>query len=390
MAARRWLAVGTSGGRRGVQGRVGAHLRRSERLALSRRSVTRDGEIVRHVSRAALTRRPCHTGLRRAARGAPARGAEAPHSGTQNEAIIARADTLLIAGRIFAAESLYYIAVRRGPRDPVARLALGRYLAQRGALKVGAVLMEEARYFGGDPDTRRARARAGVPALGEYNHLAALPASAVPYGRADARGISARQPPAIAGPDSAAVDYMVNDSQLLGRVKLLIGADTVMATIDARAEGLVLDTSWAKRKELRRFGSRNANVRDVDGVTPSVVLGPYTFTNVPTHFAPLHGCSTGDDRARSHRPARAELRSARGQGDAARERTPADELSGAAHRDDHQRPRRVRGEGRNDLPARPPRCAALLQELAMDAESEARRGAGGQRGAAEVVVKGVR
>jgi uncharacterized protein with PhoU and TrkA domain len=55
-----------------------------------------------------------------------ARPLEAQHTGTQNDAIVARADTLLIAGRIFAAESLYYIAVRRVPRDPAARLALGR------------------------------------------------------------------------------------------------------------------------------------------------------------------------------------------------------------------------------------------------------------------------
>jgi hypothetical protein len=207
--------------------------------------------------------------------------------GTQNEAIVARADTLLIAGRIFAAESLYYIAVRRGPRDPAARLALGRYLAQRGALKVGAVLMEEARYFGGDP-TRVALELAPVyQRLGEYNHLAALPASAVPYGERMRAEYLRDNRPTIAGPDSAAVDYTVNDSQLLGRVKLLIGEDTVMATIDARAEGLVLDTSWAKRKGIRRFGSRNTNVLDEDGVTPSMVLGPYTFTNVPTHFAPL-------------------------------------------------------------------------------------------------------
>jgi hypothetical protein len=213
------------------------------------------------------------------------------HVGTQNEAIVARADTLLVAGRIFAAESLYYIAVRRGPRDPVARLALGRYLAQRGALKVGAVLMEEARFFGGDP-TRVAIELAPVyQRLGEYNHLAALPASAVPFGERMRAEYLRDNRPAIAGPDSASVGYIVNDSQLLGRVQLLIGADTVMATIDARTEGLVLDTSWAKRKELRRFGSRNANLRDVNVVTPSMVLGPYTFTNVPTHFAPLNGAA---------------------------------------------------------------------------------------------------
>ena len=213
----------------------------------------------------------------------------APPLQAQNEAIVARADTLLIAGRVFAAESLYYIAVRRGPRDPVARLALGRYLAQRGALKVGAVLMEEARFFGGDP-TRVAVELAPVyQRLGEYNHLAALPASAVPFGERMRAEYLRDNPPAIAGPDSASVDYVVNDSQLLGRVQLLIGADTVMATIDARTEGLVLDTSWAKRKELRRFGSRNTNIRDVNAVTPSMALGPFTFTNVPTRFAPQPG-----------------------------------------------------------------------------------------------------
>jgi hypothetical protein len=209
----------------------------------------------------------------------------------QSEHIVARADTLLIAGRIFAAESLYYIAVRRGPRDPAARLALGRYLAQRGALKVGAVLMEEARYFGGDPARIALELAPVYQRLGEYSHLAALPSSAVPYGERMRAEYLRDNRPGIAGPDSAAVDYTVNDSQLLGRVRLLIGADTVVATIDARATGLVLDTSWTKRKELRRFGSRTALARDVDAVTPTVVLGPYTFTNVPTHFAALKGAA---------------------------------------------------------------------------------------------------
>src|SRR5581483_3952950 len=74
-----------------------------------------------------------------------------PMAGAGAQGLVARADTLLVAGRVFAAESLYYYAVRIDPRNPTARLALGKYLAERGALKVGAVLMEEARYFGGDP-----------------------------------------------------------------------------------------------------------------------------------------------------------------------------------------------------------------------------------------------
>lgn len=208
-----------------------------------------------------------------------------------NQSIVARADTLLIAGRIFAAESLYYIAVRRGPRDPVARLALGRYLAQRGALKVGAVLMEEARYFGGDAARIAVELAPVYERLGEYNHLAALPASAVPYGERMRAEFLRDNRPGIAGPDSAAVSYQVNDSQLLGRVRLLIGADTVIATIDARASGLVLDSSWLRRKEVRRFSGRTTPAAQVEAVMPVVVLGPYTFTNVPTHFASLKGAN---------------------------------------------------------------------------------------------------
>jgi len=209
----------------------------------------------------------------------------------QTRAIVARADTLLIAGRIFTAESLYYIAVRRAPRDPGARLALGRYLAQRGALKVGAVLMEEARYFGGDASQIALELAPVYERLGEYNHLAALPSSAVPYGERLRAEYLRDNPPAVSGPDSASVPYEVNDSQLLGRVAIRVGADTVIATIDARVEGLVLDTAWIRRSELHRFGSRSSPVRDAFAVTPQVALGPYTLTNVPTRFSAQRGAA---------------------------------------------------------------------------------------------------
>src|SRR5437870_2911921 len=59
-------------------------------------------------------------------------------------------DSLLAAGRLVSAESAYYATARANPRDPIARAALGRFLAARGATRVGAVLLEEARQFGGD------------------------------------------------------------------------------------------------------------------------------------------------------------------------------------------------------------------------------------------------
>lgn len=207
----------------------------------------------------------------------------------QEGVAIAHADTLLIAGRVFSAESLYYRAVRMDSHDPAARLALGKYLASRGALRVGAVLMEEARYFGANQATV-ARALAPVyEALGDYAALASLPASPLPYAeRARAEWLGAH-PPATAGPDSARADYRPSDSHLLGQVVLRLGADTVVATIDARVRGLVLDPSWMQRREIRRFASRGARgADDVAGVALAVRLGAFTLTNVPVRFELQH------------------------------------------------------------------------------------------------------
>ncbi|MEO6525632.1 MAG: hypothetical protein ABIP93_03325 [Gemmatimonadaceae bacterium] len=68
------------------------------------------------------------------------------------------ADALIEAGRWSEAEELLYSAVRAQPREPVARARLGRYLAMKGALKPGLVLIEEATQFGLPSSTGRALA----------------------------------------------------------------------------------------------------------------------------------------------------------------------------------------------------------------------------------------
>jgi hypothetical protein len=59
-----------------------------------------------------------------------------------------RVDALIDAGRWTEAEEMLYAGVRARPRDPVARARLGRYLAMKGALRPGLVLVEEAGEFG--------------------------------------------------------------------------------------------------------------------------------------------------------------------------------------------------------------------------------------------------
>ncbi len=68
------------------------------------------------------------------------------------------ADASIDAGRWAEAEEMLYAAVRAHPRDPIARARLGRYLAMKGALRPGLVLIEEAAEFGLPASTTRALA----------------------------------------------------------------------------------------------------------------------------------------------------------------------------------------------------------------------------------------
>ena len=209
-------------------------------------------------------------------------------AGAQN--YVERADTLLRRGRVFAAETLYYYAARRSPRDPAARLALGRYLAARGALKVGAVLMEEARFFGGDARTVASYLAPVYGRLGDWKALATLPGTPLAYSERSRAEWLRDNPPAVQGPDSAWVGYVPADSGAIGRVMLQIGGQSVTAIIDPRGQGLILDTVWVRAKETKVFASTfEGDVRNHAGVTRAVEIGDLTLTNVPTRFASLGG-----------------------------------------------------------------------------------------------------
>ncbi|MGH7663774.1 MAG: tetratricopeptide repeat protein [Gemmatimonadaceae bacterium] len=206
---------------------------------------------------------------------------------------IARADSLFRSGRVFAAETLYYYAARRQPRDPAARLALGRYLAARGALKIGAVLMEEARYFGGDA---RAVALALAPVyarLGDYSSLAALPGSPLNTAERERAEWLGAHAPSVSGPDTAFVP-LLSGGDGVGAIAIVIRGDSVLASIDPRVSGLVLDSSWAGKSGVRHFASTfEADPSAFAGVTAELQIGAMNILNTPTRFDAL----AGPDRA---------------------------------------------------------------------------------------------
>ena len=84
----------------------------------------------------------------------------APARADAQEAVLPRSatDALIDAGRWTEAEEMLYAAVRSRPRDPIARARLGRFLAMKGALRPGLVLIEEAAEFGLPASTTRALA----------------------------------------------------------------------------------------------------------------------------------------------------------------------------------------------------------------------------------------
>jgi len=188
-------------------------------------------------------------------------------------------DSLLAAGRLASAESAYYAAARARPRDPIVRTALGKFLAARGGTRAGAVLLEEAQFFGGDSVSL---ARALVPLyerLGDFAAIDSLrPNVLMPGERRRARWLKERPPQASLRDSVVLLTYRpVADGQGFGIVLLRLGKTELPAMIDPRTSGLVVPA--ALRREMRTFGNDRGN--DV-AVADAVRIGGVVFSNVPT------------------------------------------------------------------------------------------------------------
>jgi hypothetical protein len=197
----------------------------------------------------------------------------------------------LASGDLDAAERSLFDAARRAPRDPAARIALGDWLASRGQLRAGAVLLEEARLFGGDAAPIAARLVHLYAWLGDWSSLAALPASplSAPV-KARAQTLADRGPE-ILGADTTVVPFAPLEIGALGRMPLRIGSDTLWAELDPQEEGLVLPGMARGAGLVEIFGTdRTGPV----GIVRECALGEITLRNVPVRI----DASLGVGRAR--------------------------------------------------------------------------------------------
>ena len=203
-----------------------------------------------------------------------------------------RADSLLNAGALQRAESLYYSAVQTRPRDPMARWALGKYLVSRGAPRVGMTLFEEALQFGGDPAVVNTELAPTYLALGEYHKLSALKASPLSASeRERARWLVARSTKLLA-PDSVSILTLKksSDAAPLGRVTIRVNGRTLDATITAREHGIIIADTSAVAKRLRVFRQQGARAGANGGapaVADSIGLGQISLADYPVTVQPL-------------------------------------------------------------------------------------------------------
>jgi hypothetical protein len=188
------------------------------------------------------------------------------------------ADSLLAEGKLAAAESSYYAEARAQPRNPTVRAALGKFLAARGGVRAGAVLVDEARFFGGDSS---ALARVLVPLyvrLGDYKELVALtPNVLTPAERQRARWLATRPSEARLRDTVVILSYRaMGDGRGLGTIMLRVGKAELPAIIDPRVSGLVLPAS--ARADVRAFGAQGRNTL---AVAETVQIGGVVLSNVP-------------------------------------------------------------------------------------------------------------
>ncbi len=108
------------------------------------------------------------------------------------------AEAALGKGRFAVAESLLYAASERAPHDAGLRAGLGMYLASRGHIKIGTVLLEEARKFGANAALVDEHLAQMYPWINDWSSRAALSRNVLsPAERAQAKWLSVHAPGAL-------------------------------------------------------------------------------------------------------------------------------------------------------------------------------------------------
>jgi hypothetical protein len=206
--------------------------------------------------------------------------------------IASGADVAISEGRLADAEQLLFSASFAAPHEPAARGALGTFLSSRGRLKVGAVLLEEARQFGGDAEVIDARLARIDAWLGDWAAIAALKHFAAAGPLHDRALWLVNHPPARTGDDSVTVALEPNEIAGLGRIEIVVGGARLEVDIDPAIDGLVLPSNTDVTAAAQQFGMHDSTSA---AVIYALRIGAIRFANVPARLSPVAHPTIGLD-----------------------------------------------------------------------------------------------
>jgi hypothetical protein len=195
------------------------------------------------------------------------------------------ADSLLRQGFVDRAETEYYAASRARPRDPAARFALGKYLLDRGAFRIGATLIDEAMQFGYDRATGSVALVRVYMNLGEYvaADRFALSAGLPPEERALIKWLAARSPRADSVDAAALVAFnRVGIPGYLGTVRMRLNGQSITALVSPNSTcGVQVPDTAAVVSTLHRFGSGATPSGVSYAAADSLAFGRMSMRNIP-------------------------------------------------------------------------------------------------------------
>lgn len=193
------------------------------------------------------------------------------------------ADSAFAAADIPRADSLYYLGVRQRPRDPVSREALGRYLAMRGASRIAAVLLEEARMFGGDPARIATQLVPLYESLGDWRALLSLPGAPMTLAQRRRAAWLMEHPPTVRTDSTSVALVGAVRGDTLGRVTIRIAGRPLVAIVVARDVGVIVGARVGGMAATHFAGDSTTIVLD------SINIGAVRLTMVPATVDPASG-----------------------------------------------------------------------------------------------------
>lgn len=168
-----------------------------------------------------------------------------------------RADELLSAGRLAAAEQVLYAAVEAAPRQPAPRGALALYLASRARFRIAEVLFQEALRFGADT-ALVARALVLMAPYRAPADLRGIPGVRLPSAIAAREETRARHGYVftLAGPEATVPIELTEDGRTLARFEARGPYGPVWVTLDPAAEGVSIRSIGDSSVRALSFGGR--------------------------------------------------------------------------------------------------------------------------------------